>query len=48
MSKQNKKKREDSVMIRVYPSTKKLLDNLKIISRETYDELIKRIIKEVK
>ena len=48
MSKQNKKKREDSVMIRVYTSTKKLLYNLKIISRETYDELIKRIIKEVK
>jgi len=34
----------ESTTIRIYFNTKDDLDNLKIVKRETYDEIIKRLI----
>lgn len=37
----------NTLLIRVSEETKKVLDDLKIIKRESYNDLIKRLIKGV-
>jgi len=41
-------KESKATTIRIYKDTKKLLDQLKEHPRETYDDLIKRLIEEWK